>query len=292
MRSMSSGRALARSSGTKGGGPRAAHASAGRGNPDGHQTADGGGPAESGPGHRPGPVLGNQEGSMLIPLLLLTSAAAGSYALFPSTWRKAVHRRGQGKRKKAGFCISPLTTAPARRLPLLSWICWQSTMSRRLFFVVAEFAKANPQLLRRMAEEGHQIGFHSARHRSAYCMTPRQTRQDFFPGIGRAETAGDYPAIFSAALGCGELGVPSSDQGEPSAPHSLGRDGSGLAGGDITAEEIADRLRRRTWPGAVICLHDGRGAEGAPGRTIQALKDQLPRWLEQGYQFRTIEQDE
>lgn len=62
--------------------------------------------------------------------------------------------------------------------------------------------------------------------------------------------------------------------------------------GDITAEEIADRLRRRTWPGAVICLHDGRGAEGAPGRTIQALKDQLPRWLEQGYQFRTIEQDE
>lgn len=59
--------------------------------------------------------------------------------------------------------------------------------------------------------------------------------------------------------------------------------------GDITAEEIADRLRQRTWPGAVICLHDGRGTNGAPGRTIQALGIQIPQWLAQGYQFQTME---
>ena len=38
----------------------------------------------------------------------------------------------------------------------------------------------------------------------------------------------------------------------------------------------------------MICLHDGRGAEGAPGRTIQALDVLLPEWLDQGFTFRPL----
>ena len=47
------------------------------------------------------------------------------------------------------------------------------------FFVVTEFARKNPALIQRMQAEGHLIGFHSASHRSAYLMTPKQTRSDF-----------------------------------------------------------------------------------------------------------------
>ena len=57
-----------------------------------------------------------------------------------------------------------------------------------------------------------------------------------------------------------------------------------------TAGEIARRLDARTWPGAVICLHDGRGAPGATLRTIQALHIQLPRWREAGFIFLTLEE--
>ena len=160
-------------------------------------------------------------------------------------------------------------------------------MSRRRFL----FAKENPQLLRRMVEEGHQIGFHSARHRSAYCMTPRQTRQDFSQGLAELKKLGITPRYFRPPWGVVNWTSLRQIKGNHLRPvlwDVMAQDWRG----DITAEEIADRLRRRTWPGAVICLHDGRGAKGAPYRTIQALKDQLPRWLEQGYQFRTIEQNE
>ena len=44
------------------------------------------------------------------------------------------------------------------------------------------------------------------------------------------------------------------------------------------------------YPGAVICLHDGRGENGAPGRTIEALKKAIPMLKAQGYEFRRIEE--
>lgn len=57
----------------------------------------------------------------------------------------------------------------------------------------------------------------------------------------------------------------------------------------ITKDEIIRRLQRRTQPGDILCLHDGRGAEGAPDRTIEALQVLLPHWLEQGFRFQTLE---
>lgn len=57
----------------------------------------------------------------------------------------------------------------------------------------------------------------------------------------------------------------------------------------VTADEIADRLLAKTGKGSVICIHDGRGAEGAPGRTVAALEKVLPVWIEEGYRFETAE---
>ena len=49
-------------------------------------------------------------------------------------------------------------------------------------------------------------------------------------------------------------------------------------------------LQAIPFPGAVICLHDGRGENGAPGRTIEALKKAIPLLKAQGYEFRRIEE--
>lgn len=59
--------------------------------------------------------------------------------------------------------------------------------------------------------------------------------------------------------------------------------------GDTTAAEIAYKLLTRTFDGAVICLHDGRGKNNAPSRTIAALRQVLPQWLEAGYCFQTVD---
>lgn len=56
-----------------------------------------------------------------------------------------------------------------------------------------------------------------------------------------------------------------------------------------TAASIERKLLRRVFPGAVICLHDGRGAAGAPGRTLEALGSSIPALLEQGYVFERMD---
>lgn len=52
-----------------------------------------------------------------------------------------------------------------------------------------------------------------------------------------------------------------------------------------TAKTIEKKLLKRVFPGAVICLHDGRGEAGAPGRTIEALRSALPILIGRGYSF-------
>lgn len=54
---------------------------------------------------------------------------------------------------------------------------------------------------------------------------------------------------------------------------------------NISSDEIAMRLLKRTSDGSIVCLHDGRGKNHAPGRTIEALEKVLPRWIEEGYCF-------
>lgn len=105
---------------------------------------------------------------MLIPILFLGSVAAGSYAFLPSTWHKLRHklRREKGVADPTlylTFDDGPSPEYTPRLLDLLA--CYRVKAS---FFVVTEFAEKNPHLIRRMCQEGHLVGFHSARHRSAY----------------------------------------------------------------------------------------------------------------------------
>lgn len=59
---------------------------------------------------------------------------------------------------------------------------------------------------------------------------------------------------------------------------------------DETPDSICNKILRRVFPGAVICLHDGRGENGAPGRTIEALEKAIPLLKKQGYVFRNAEE--
>ena len=101
---------------------------------------------------------------MLIPILFLGSVAAGSYAFLPSTWHKLRHklRREKGVADPTlylTFDDGPSPEYTPRLLDLLA--CYRVKAS---FFVVTEFAEKHPHLIRRMCQEGHLVGFHSARH--------------------------------------------------------------------------------------------------------------------------------
>ena len=56
---------------------------------------------------------------------------------------------------------------------------------------------------------------------------------------------------------------------------------------NTTSEIIKNKLEKRVKNNDIICLHDGRGRDGAPKRTIEALKEILPKWKNEGYIFKT-----
>ncbi len=55
---------------------------------------------------------------------------------------------------------------------------------------------------------------------------------------------------------------------------------------------VARRLLNRSSPGAIICLHDGRGVRPDPdiSATVEALERAIPQWIDRGFQFETVTQ--
>lgn len=158
------------------------------------------------------------------------------------------------------------------------------------FFVVGDFAAKNPEILRRMASSGHTIGLHSYFHKSAYLMTRTQAKKDFEKSMAVLHSMDIKPHLFRPPWGhtraftlelARELGL------SPVYWTVMAQDWKAFQ----TPAGIARRLLERTNPGSVICLHDGRGRNGAPARTICALKSVLPILLDQGYRFCTVSND-
>jgi peptidoglycan/xylan/chitin deacetylase (PgdA/CDA1 family) len=155
------------------------------------------------------------------------------------------------------------------------------------FFLVGERAERAPDVVRRMAAEGHEVGNHSWSHRSLWLCGPRATSRE----IGRAHErlaalAGTPPrhfrppwgmvnaAMFAAVRHVGERCVFWSIQPEGQRPVPAGRQ--------------VDHVLRRAHPGAIVDLHDAEGTPAAPERLVEALPALVERLRERGYAFTTV----
>lgn len=67
------------------------------------------------------------------------------------------------------------------------------------FFVLGWIARQNPELVRRIAEAGHEIGCHSYAHRLVYEMTPKEFAADLDMALKAIEDAcGVIPRVYRA----------------------------------------------------------------------------------------------
>ncbi len=123
------------------------------------------------------------------------------------------------------------------------------------FFQVGANARRLPDLARRVAGEGHEIGNHTETHAAFYKRTPRQVEQEinqcqeslgqvhgrapelFRPPYG-ARWFGMYPALRRHHLTSVMWSVSSHDW-------------------ERSAQAIADHVIRKAEPGAVVLMHDG-----------------------------------
>jgi peptidoglycan-N-acetylglucosamine deacetylase len=192
--------------------------------------------------------------------------------------------RGAGRVVALTFDDGPNPDATPRILDALA-----ARNVKATFFVLGRHADRWPELVKRLAEEGHVIGNHGWHHRKLHVRGPGYVRRDLMMGTESIERAsGGRPRLFRAPHGFRSPWV------TPIA-RSLGQTTVGWSRGvwDSTRPGV-DVIVRRTVqgakPGAILLLHDGDGYDIAGDRrqTADAVPQILDQLLERGYGFVTV----
>ena len=157
------------------------------------------------------------------------------------------------------------------------------------FFVLGRHADRWPELVRRMADEGHQIGNHGYHHRKLHRRGPAYVRDDLTRGIAAIERAcGVRPAVFRAPHGFRNPWVTpiARSLGERTIGWSLGVWDSARPGADEIVRRTLDGMRA----GSILLLHDGDGydADGDRMQTAEALPGIIDGLRARGFGFTTL----
>ena len=210
----------------------------------------------------------------MIGIGLAAVAAAGLAA--HGTWHRnswifgpaLAHLPGDGNAVSLTFDDGPNPQAT----PLILDVLRRESVSAT-FFVLGRHADRWPHLVRRMADEGHQLGNHGYWHRKLHRRGPGYVRDDLTLGteaIMRA-SGGVRPRHFRAPHGFRSPWVTpiAHALGQRTVGWSLGVWDSARPG----AAEIARRAREGLRAGSILLLHDGDGydAEGDRRQTAEAL---------------------
>ncbi|GIO13602.1 hypothetical protein J19TS2_31570 [Cohnella xylanilytica] len=194
-----------------------------------------------------------------------------------------VFRRGLAKREIAlTFDDGPDPEYTPRLLDLL-----KSYGAKATFFVVGSHAEKNPELIRRMHEEGHTLGIHNYVHRSNWIMSPRTVKRQVRRTSDIIESiTGERPVYYRPPWGIVNVfDFAQLRHMQIVLWTSMFGDWKEKVG----AENLYRKMREKLAPGQVFLLHDRGdtfGADpGAPAQTIAALERILKDGRELGLRF-------
>ncbi|HTE48094.1 MAG TPA: polysaccharide deacetylase family protein, partial [Gemmatimonadaceae bacterium] len=158
------------------------------------------------------------------------------------------------------------------------------------FFVLGRHAERWPQLVQRIADEGHAIGNHGYYHRKLHFKSPSYVRRDLSLGTGAIERAsGVRPTLFRAPHGFRSPWVTSIARslGQRTVGWSFGVWDTALPGVEVIVQRIVDGAR----PSSILLLHDGDGYDpsGDRSQTARAVPLIVDRMVSQGYRFDLLE---
>jgi peptidoglycan-N-acetylglucosamine deacetylase len=145
--------------------------------------------------------------------------------------------------------------------------------------VCGETAKANKDLLRRMADEGHVVGNHTWSHPLLTRLSRSAIRSQMERTCEVIEEAyGEAPLWFRAPYGAWNRAA--FRIGAALGMESLAWTVDTLDWKNPGARAIAARVERGAGPGVVVLSHDGGGNRS---QSVRALRDYLPDLLDSGY---------
>ncbi len=148
---------------------------------------------------------------------------------------------------------------------------------KAVFFVVGRHAEQHPGLLRRMQQEGHAIGIHHYRHRSAWRLTPRQTKREIRRTAAVIERiTGKRPQFYRPPYGRLNAAIPFVS---PPFETVIWSHIPGDWKVRTCDRHLLGRLKGIPADGSVVVLHDdgsNRGADdAAPGHMLPVLREYL-----------------
>lgn len=157
------------------------------------------------------------------------------------------------------------------------------------FFILVDRASKYPDLVKRIVNEGHNIGLHSFRHVNEAFMLPFQTRKNFFKSLSILNELEVKVNLFRPPWGIFNLltyryAKLCNCKIVLWSIHAL--DWSKFTSVDFIRKRLVNKVR----PGDIILLHDGGGAKNAPRKTIAALETAIPILKQKGYKF-VLEKD-
>jgi peptidoglycan/xylan/chitin deacetylase (PgdA/CDA1 family) len=219
-------------------------------------------------------------------------AAAGGAAAH-GTWHRnswifgptLTHLPGSGDVVSITFDDGPNPVATPRILDVLA-----SEGVPATFFVLGRHADRWPEVVQRMADEGHQLGNHGYWHRKLHRRGPAYVRDDLRRGTESICRASGLTSLrhFRAPHGFRNPWVTpiAASLGQRTVGWSLGVWDSARPG----ADEIARRAIRGMRARSILLLHDGDGydADGDRMQTAEALPAIIDGLRARGFQFATL----
>jgi peptidoglycan/xylan/chitin deacetylase (PgdA/CDA1 family) len=160
---------------------------------------------------------------------------------------------------------------------------------RATFFVLGRHAERWPELVRRAALDGHQLGNHGYFHRKLHRRSPGYVRDDLTRGTEQiVRASGIRPRHFRAPHGFRSPWVTpiAASLGQRTVGWSLGVWDSARPGADV----IAARTLEGMHAGSILLLHDGDGydPDGDRSQTAEALPAILDGLRRRGFRFTTL----
>jgi peptidoglycan-N-acetylglucosamine deacetylase len=150
------------------------------------------------------------------------------------------------------------------------------------FFLIGRRATATPEIARRIADAGHELGNHTWSHPSLWLCGPRRTEREIVRGHEAiAAAAGAEPRFFRAPWGMVNLAVSSVLRRlrTPCVFWTVQPEGRRPTDPDLQVRRVAEDAR----PGAIVDLHDADGVPGAGVRLVRALPALINTLRESGY---------
>jgi peptidoglycan/xylan/chitin deacetylase (PgdA/CDA1 family) len=214
------------------------------------------------------------------------SAGALAYAVrVPScSWLAPSHYRGSAARSSVALTFDDgPSESTADLLEILAHYRAPAT-----FFQCGANVRRLPSAAREVASAGHEIGNHTDTHPLLALKSPGFIQSELEAAQEAIEDCtGIRPRHFRAPYGARWFGL-------RAAQRKLGL--SGVMWGTIALDwkrqtpAVVSRLLHGATRGAILCLHDGRALQHRPdiGVTLQALRELLPKLVEQGLHFEKV----